>query len=158
MLSHTIKVILISTGINKSQAVLSFPEKQLQMIMCITLLLSPSFSTDYTKVPSLKQFWISYLQDLLCSCTKLNGEEFSLDINQNAKVKKRKKESCLCFKKKKRKRKRKKGKKNGLSNTSIHSRLLTCDSLLAMDSARELFSCKRKVIVSTWWLIYKSKL
>lgn len=130
-----------------SQAVLSFPEKQPQIIMCITRLLPPDVSTDYTIVPSLKQFWISYLQDLLCSCTKLNGEEFSLDINQNAKVKKRKKESCLCFKKK-RKRKRKEGKKNRLSNTSIHSRLLTCDSLLAMDSARELFSCKRKVIVS----------
>ena len=130
-----------------SQAVLSFPEKQPQIIMCITRLLPPDVSTDYTIVPSLKQFWISYLQDLLCSCTKLNGEEFSLDINQNAKVKKRKKESCLCFKKK-RKRKRKEGKKNSLSNTSIHSRLLTCDSLLAMDSARELFSCKRKVIVS----------
>ena len=131
-----------------SQAVLSFPEKQPQIIMCITRLLPPDFSTDYTIVPSLKQFWNSYLQDLLCSCTKLNGEEFSLDINQNAKVKKRKKESCLCLKKK-RKRKRKEGKKNRLSNTSIHSRLLTCDSLLAMDSARELFSCKRKVIVST---------
>ena len=131
-----------------SQAVLSFPEKQPQIIMCITRLLPPDVSTDYTIVPSLKQFWISYLQDLLCSCTKLNGEEFSLDINQNAKVKKRKKESCLCFKKK-RKRKRKEGKKNRLSNTFIHSRLLTCDSLLAMDSARELFSCKRNVIVST---------
>ena len=141
-----------------SQAVLSFPDKQLQIIMCITWLLSPDFSTDYTIVPSLKQFWISYLQDLLCSCTKLNGEEFSLDINQNAKVKKRKKESCLCLKKKKKKRKRKKRKKNRLPNTFIHSRLLTCDSLLAMDSARELFSCKRKVIVSTWWLIYKIKL
>ena len=141
-----------------SQAVLSFPEKLPQIIMCITWLLSPGFSTDYTIVPFLKQFWISYLQDLLCSCTKLNGEEFSLDINQNAKVKKRKKESCLCFKKKKKERKRKKRKKNRLSNTLIHSRLLTCDSLLAMDSARELFSCKRKVIVSTWWLIYKRKL
>ena len=128
-----------------SQAVLSFPEKQPQIIMCITRLLPPDVSTDYTIVPSLKQFWISYLQDLLCSCTKLNGEEFTLDINQNAKVKKRKKESCLCFKKKKKKER----KKNRLSNTSIHSRLLTCDSLLAMDSARELFSCKRKVIVST---------
>ena len=137
-----------------SQAVLSFPEKQPQIIMCITRLLPPDLSTDYTILPSLKQFWISYLQDLLCSCTKLNGEEFSLDINQNTKVKKRKKESCLCFKKKK----KKEIKKNRLSNTSIHSRLLTCDSLLAMDSARELFSCKRKVIVSTWWLIYKSKL
>ena len=128
-----------------SQAVLSFPEKQPQIIMCITRLLPPDLSTDYTILPSLKQFWISYLQDLLCSCTKLNGEEFSLDINQNTKVKKRKKESCLCFKKKK----KKEIKKNRLSNTSIHSRLLTCDSLLAMDSARELFSCKRKVIVST---------
>lgn len=136
-----------------SQAVLSFPEKLPQIIMCITWRLSPGFSTDYTIVPSLKQFRISYLQDLLCSCTKLNGEEFLLDINQNAKVKNRKKESCLCFKKRKKKRK-----KNRLSNTFIHSRLLTCDSLLAMDSARELFSCKRKVIVSTWWLIYKSKL
>ena len=125
-----------------SQAVLSFPEKQPQIIMCITRLLPPGFSTDHTIVPSLKQFWISYLQDLLCSCTKLNGEEFLLDINQNAKVKNRKKESYLCFKKRKRK-------KNRLSNTFIHSRLLTCDSLLAMDSARELFSCKRKVIVST---------
>ena len=128
-----------------SQAVLSFPEKQPQIIMCITRLLPPDLSTDYTILPSLKQFWISYLQDLLCSCTKLNGEEFSLDINQNTKVKKRKKESCLFFKKKK----KKEIKKNRLSNTSIHSRLLTCDSLLAMDSARELFSCKRKVIVST---------
>ena len=134
-----------------SQAVLSFPEKLPQIIMCITWLLSPGFSTDYTIVPSLKQFWISYLQDLLCSCTKLNGEEFLLDINQNAKVKNRKKESCLCFKKRKRK-------KNRHSNTFINSRLLTCDSLLAMDSARELFSCKRKVIVSTWWLINKRKL
>ena len=89
-----------------SQAVLSFPEKQPQIIMCITRLLPPDVSTDYTIVPSLKQFWISYLQDLLCSCTKLNGEEFSLDINQNAKVKKRKKESCLCFKKRKRKEKK----------------------------------------------------
>lgn len=88
-----------------SQAVLSFPEKQPQIIMCITRLLPPDFSTDYTIVPSLKQFWISYLQDLLCSCTQSNGEEFSLDINQNAKVKKRKKESCLCFKKKKKRRK-----------------------------------------------------
>lgn len=133
-----------------SQAVLSFPEKLPQIIMCITRLLSPGFSTDYTIVPSLKQFWISYLQGLLCSCTKLNGEEFLLDINQNAKVKNRKKESC--FKKallQKKKKKRKKRKKNRLSNTFIHSRLLTCDSLLAMDSARELFSCKRKVIVST---------
>ena len=49
----------------------------------------------------------------------------------------------------KKKKKRKKRKKNRLSNTFIHSRLLTCDSLLAMDSARELFSCKREVIVST---------
>ena len=94
-----------------SQAVLSFPEKLPQIIMCITRLLSPGFSTDYTIVPSLKQFWISYLQDLLCSCTKLNGEGFSLDINQNAKVKKRKKGSCLCFKKKKKKKRKKKKKK-----------------------------------------------
>ena len=130
-----------------SQAVLSFPEKQPQIIMCITQLLPPDLSTDYTILPFLKQFWISYLQDLLCSCTKLNGEEFLLDINQNAKVKNRKKEICLFFKK--RKRKEKKRKKNRLSNTFTHSRLLTCDSLLAMDSARELFSCKRKVIVST---------
>ena len=91
-----------------SQAVLSFPEKQPQIIMCITRLLPPDFSTDYTIVPSLKQFWNSYLQDLLCSCTKLNGEEFSLDINQNAKVKKRKKESCLCFKKKEKEKKERK--------------------------------------------------
>ena len=125
-----------------SQAVLSFPEKQPQIIMCITQLLPPDLSTDYTILPFLKQFWISYLQDLLCSCTKLNGEEFLLDINQNAKVKNRKKESCLCFKKRKRK-------KNRHSNTFINSRLLTCDSLLAMDSARELFSCKREVIAST---------
>lgn len=89
-----------------SQAVLSLPEKQPQIIMCITRLLPPGFSTDHTIVPSLKQFWISYLQDLLCSCTKLNGEEFLLDINQNAKVKNRKKESCLCFKKRKRKEKK----------------------------------------------------
>ena len=89
-----------------SQAVLSFPEKQPQIIMCITRLLPPDVSTDYTIVPSLKQFWISYLQDLLCSCTKLNGEEFVLDINQNAKLKNRKKESCLCFKKRKRKEKK----------------------------------------------------
>lgn len=89
-----------------SQAVLSFPEKQPQIIMCITRLLPPDFSTDYTIVPFLKQFWISYLQDLLCACTKLNGEEFLLDINQNTKVKNRKKESCLCFKKRKRKKKK----------------------------------------------------
>ena len=94
-----------------SQAVLSFPEKQPQIIMCITQLLPPDLSTDYTILPFLKQFWISYLQDLLCSCTKLNGEGFSLDINQNAKVKKRKKGSCLCFKKKKKKKKKKKRKK-----------------------------------------------
>ena len=89
-----------------SQAVLSLPEKQPQITMCITRLLPPGFSTDHTIVPSLKQFWISYLQDLLCSCTKLNGEEFLLDINQNAKVKNRKKESCLYFKKRKRKEKK----------------------------------------------------
>ena len=90
-----------------SQAVLSFPEKQPQIIMCITRLLPPDVSTDYTIVPFLKQFWISYLQDLLCSCTKLNGEEFLLDINQNTKVKNRKRRVVFVSKKEKEKKKKK---------------------------------------------------